>query len=103
MFFDFLTKIFGSKNEREIKRLMPLVERINALEPQMQAMTDDELKNQTSIFKERFEQGESSDDMLPEAFATVREASVRTLKMRHFDVQLIGGIVLHQGKQNSNR
>jgi len=98
MFFDFLTKIFGSKNEREIKRLMPLVERINALEPQMQAMTDDELKNQTSIFKERFEQGESLDDMLPEAFATVREASVRTLKMRHFDVQLIGGIVLHQGK-----
>ena len=98
MFFDFLTKIFGSKNEREIRRLMPLVERINALEPQMQAMTDDELKNRTSIFKERFEQGESLDDMLPEAFATVREASVRTLKMRHFDVQLIGGIVLHQGK-----
>jgi preprotein translocase subunit SecA len=98
MLMNFLTKIFGSKNEREIRRLMPLVERINALEPQMQAMTDDELKNQTSIFKERFEQGESLDDMLPEAFATVREASVRTLKMRHFDVQLIGGIVLHQGK-----
>jgi len=98
MMMNFLTKVFGSKNERELKRLRPLVERINALEPEMQAMSDDQLKGRTAIFKERIEQGESLDELLPEAFATVREASVRTLKMRHFDVQLVGGIVLHQGK-----
>ena len=98
MMMNFLTKVFGSKNERELKRLHPLVERINALEPEMQAMSDDQLKGRTAVFKQRLEQGEPLDDLLPEAFATVREASVRTLKMRHFDVQLIGGIVLHQGK-----
>ncbi len=98
MFFDFLTKIFGSKNEREIKRLQPLVEEINALEPRIKALSDEALKHQTVVLKERLAQGASLDDLLPEAFATVREASVRTLKMRHFDVQLIGGIVLHQGK-----
>ena len=97
MIFDFLTKVFGSKNERELKKIQPLVDRINDLEPQMQAMNDAELRNQTGLFKERIENGESLDDVLPEAFATVREASVRVLKMRHFDVQLIGGIVLHQG------
>ena len=98
MILNALTKVFGSKNERELKRLQPTVERINALEPEIQAMSDDQLKAQTPMFKERIDQGESLDDILPEAFATVREASVRTLNMRHFDVQLIGGIVLHEGK-----
>ncbi|MBW2470202.1 MAG: preprotein translocase subunit SecA [Deltaproteobacteria bacterium] len=93
-----LTKVFGSKNERELKRIQPQVERINALEPAVQAMSDDELKAQTAKFKERIDRGEPLDDLLPEAFAAVREASLRTLKMRHFDVQLIGGIVLHEGK-----
>ncbi|HHC23784.1 MAG TPA: preprotein translocase subunit SecA, partial [Desulfobacterales bacterium] len=98
MILNFLTKVFGSKNERELKKLQPVVETINALEPEIQAMSDVQLKNQTTLFRERFKKGESLDDMLPEAFATVREASVRTLGMRHFDVQLIGGMVLHQGK-----
>ncbi len=98
MLLNALTKVFGSKNERELKRLQPTVERINALEPEFQAMSDDKLKAQTPRLKERIDRGESLDDILPEAFATVREASLRTLKMRHFDVQLIGGIVLHEGK-----
>ena len=98
MVLDFLTKVFGSKNERELKQLQPLVERINALEPEMQAMSDERLKSQSAVFRQRLDQGETLDSLLPEAFATVREASLRTLKMRHFDVQLIGGIVLHQGK-----
>jgi len=98
MFFDWLTKIFGSKNERELKKLWPVVDQINSFEPSMKALTDDELKAQTLRFKERIEKGETLDDLLPEAFAAVREASVRTLKMRHFDAQLIGGMVLHQGK-----
>jgi preprotein translocase subunit SecA len=98
MLLNALTKVFGSKNERELKRLQPTVERINALEPEFQAMSDDKLKAQTPRFKERIDRGESLDDILPEAFATVREASLRTLKMRHFDVQLVGGIVLHEGK-----
>jgi preprotein translocase subunit SecA len=98
MILNFLTKVFGSKNERELKRLLPIVEQINSLESGMQALSDDQLKAQTPKFRERLENGESLDDLLPEAFATVREASVRTLEMRHFDVQLIGGIVLHQGK-----
>ena len=96
--FKFLTKVFGSKNERELKKLQPVVDKINALEPEMQAMNDDHLKGQTVLFRQRLENGESLEDILPEAFATVREASVRTLKMRHFDAQLIGGIVLHEGK-----
>jgi preprotein translocase subunit SecA len=98
MFFDWLTKIFGSQNERELKKLWPMVDRINSFEPSMKALGNDELKAQTIRFKERIEKGETLDDLLPEAFATVREASVRTLKMRHFDAQLIGGMVLHQGK-----
>jgi preprotein translocase subunit SecA len=93
-----LTKVFGSKNERELKKIRPVVEKVNALEPQMRSMSDETLKDQTKIFKNRLNNGESLEDILPEAFATVREASVRTLKMRHFDVQLIGGMVLHQGK-----
>ncbi|MGD9089150.1 MAG: preprotein translocase subunit SecA [Desulfobacterales bacterium] len=98
MILNALTKVFGSKNERELKRIQPQIERINALEPAVQAMSDDELKAQTAKFKERIDRGEPLDDLLPEAFAAVREASLRTLKMRHFDVQLIGGIVLHEGK-----
>jgi preprotein translocase subunit SecA len=93
-----LTKIFGSKNDRELKKLQPTVENINAFEPEIQALSDEQLKAQAVLFRQRLEKGESLDDILPEAFATVREASVRTLKMRHFDAQLIGGIVLHQGK-----
>ncbi len=98
MIFNFLTKVFGSKNERELNKIKPVVEMINKLEPELKAMSDEQLRSRTSIFKERIEKGEPLDNILPEAFATVREASVRTLKMRHFDVQLIGGIVLHQGK-----
>ncbi len=98
MFFDFLAKIFGSKNERELKKLASVIAKINSLEPEMQVKSDDQLKAQTSLLKNRVEQGESLDDILPDAFATVREASVRTLEMRHFDAQLIGGLVLHQGK-----
>ena len=98
MIASFLTKVFGSKNERELKKLQPLVERINALEPDVQSMSDDRLRSQTQLFRERLQKGESIEDLLPEAFATVREASVRALKMRPFDAQLVGGIVLHQGK-----
>jgi preprotein translocase subunit SecA len=98
MAMSFLTKMFGSKNERELRKMQPAVDRINALEPAMQALSDAELRALTGRFKERVEQGEPLDDLLPEAFAAVREASVRSLKMRHFDVQLLGGMVLHQGK-----
>jgi preprotein translocase subunit SecA len=98
MFLDVLTKVFGSKNERELKRLQPLVERINTLEPEFKAMGDEQFRALTPKLKERIAQGEPLDDILPEAFAAVREASVRTLKMRHFDVQLIGAIALHEGK-----
>jgi len=95
---NFLTKMFGSKNERELKKLQPFVEQINQLEADVQAMDDSQLAQQTVRFKERISNGEPLDDILPQAFATVREASVRTLGMRHFDVQLIGGVVLHQGR-----
>lgn len=98
MIGNILKKVFGSKNERELNKLKPIVEQINALEPEIQALSDDELKAKTQAFKERIDQGVTLEELLPEAFAVVREASVRTLKMRHFDVQLIGGIVLHQGK-----
>jgi preprotein translocase subunit SecA len=91
-------KIVGSKNERELKRLWPIVERINALEPDMMKLSDDQLRNKTGEFKERYAKGETLDELLPEAFAVCREASRRALKMRHFDVQLIGGMVLHSGK-----
>ncbi|MBU2622538.1 MAG: preprotein translocase subunit SecA [Proteobacteria bacterium] len=92
-----LTKIFGSKNERELKKIDPVIERINALEPRIHSMSDDELKSQTPLFRERVDRGEMLEEILPEAFAVVREASLRTLKMRHFDVQLVGGMVLHNG------
>lgn len=90
--------IFGTNNDRKIKQLQPIVNKINALEPEMQAKSDDELRGQTDALRARLEAGESLDNLLPEAFATVREASVRALGMRPFDVQLMGGIVLHQGK-----
>jgi preprotein translocase subunit SecA len=88
----------GSKNERELKKFAPLVERINALEPQMQALSDEALAAKTVEFKDRHAKGESLDALLPEAFAVCREAGCRALGMRHFDVQLIGGMVLHSGK-----
>jgi preprotein translocase subunit SecA len=94
----FLKKIFGSKNERELKRLAPLVDRITALEPEYRALSDAQLRAQTGHFRERLDQGEPLDDLLPESFAAVREASTRVLGLRPFDVQLIGGMVLHQGK-----
>ena len=93
-----ITKIVGSKNEREMKRIKPLVQRINELETGVSPLTDDQLRAKTSEFKERVEKGELLDEILPGAFAVVREAAKRTLGERHFDVQLIGGIVLHEGK-----
>jgi preprotein translocase subunit SecA len=97
MLMNFLTKVFGSKNERELKKLQPVVEQVNSLEPAMKALEDVEFRNLTVRFRERLAQGESLEGILPEAFAAVRESSVRTLGMRHFDVQLVGGIVLHNG------
>ncbi len=93
-----LAKIFGTKHEREVKKLRPLVEAINSREPSLQKLSDAELAAKTSEFKQRLANGESLDDLLIDAFAVVREAARRVLGMRHFDVQLIGGIVLHQGK-----
>jgi len=93
-----LTKIVGSKNERTLKRLRPMLVGINALEPRLQALSDDDLSRKKVEFRQRIDQGESLDALLPEAFAVVREAGRRVLQMRHFDVQLLGGIVLHEGK-----
>jgi len=94
----FLNKIFGTYSEREVKRVMPIVQKINELEGSISKLSDKELNEKTTEFKNRVEKGESLDDILPEAFAVVREASKRVLGMRHFDVQLIGGIILHQGR-----
>ena len=94
----FFEKIFGSYSDKEIKRIRPIVAKINSLEPEMEKLSDEELKAKTPEFKERLAQGETLDDILPEAFAVVREAGKRVLNMRHYDVQLIGGIVLHQGR-----
>ncbi len=93
-----LAKIFGTNNARQLKRLQPIVDQINALEPTISALTDAQLSLKTNEFRQRLTQGQTLDDILPEAFAVVREASKRRLGMRHFDVQLMGGIVLHQGK-----
>ena len=92
------SKIFGTYSEKEIKRITPIVEKINSLEPAMEKLTDQELQAKTTEFKQRLEKGETLDDILPEAFAVVREASKRVLGLRHFDVQLMGGIILHQGR-----
>ena len=94
----FLSKLFKSYSEKEVGRVMPIVEKINSLEPTVEKLTDAELRAKTDEFKSRLQKGETLDDILPEAFATVREASKRVLGMRHFDVQLIGGIILHQGR-----
>jgi preprotein translocase subunit SecA len=93
-----LAKIFGTSNERAIKRMQPILQAINAREDSLKALRDADLRHQTVKFRERLDKGESLDDLLPEAFATVREAGRRVLGMRHYDVQLIGGIVLHEGK-----
>ncbi|MCZ6620663.1 MAG: preprotein translocase subunit SecA [Deltaproteobacteria bacterium] len=98
MFTNLIKKIVGTKNERELKHIRPLVEQINALEPQCEKLTDSELKAKTDEFKKRLADGASLDDLIPETFAAVREASKRTIKLRHFDVQMIGGLVLHEGK-----
>ena len=91
-------KVIGTKNDRELKRMRKLVDKINALEPKIQPLSDEALKQKTAEFKTQFEQGTSLDNILPEAFAVCREASSRVLGMRHYDVQLIGGITLHEGK-----
>src|SRR3989441_3277424 len=114
MSFDqLLTKVFGSSNQRYLKSVQPIVERINELEPAIKKLSDEQLRTRTAEFKEQVQRAvagatdpedlkrrerEILDEILPEAFAVVREASVRTTGMRHFDVQLIGGLVLHQGK-----
>ena len=94
----FLKKFVGSNNDREVKKVQPLVLKINELEHQISSLNDDQLRSKTAEFKQRFANGESLEELLPEAFAVVREAGKRVLNMRHFDVQLIGGVVLHQGR-----
>ncbi|HET8720957.1 MAG TPA: preprotein translocase subunit SecA [Nitrospira sp.] len=98
MLTQLLNLIFGSKNDREIKALMPVVQRINALEPELTPLSDQALADKTQVFKKRLAAGETLDDILPEAFAVCREMSRRKLNMRHFDVQLIGGMILHKGR-----
>jgi preprotein translocase subunit SecA len=98
MITSLLSKMFGTKNEREIKRLWPLVEKVNSLQTSVSGLSDSQVREQSESFKKRVEDGETLDELLPEAFALVREISKRTLKMRHFDMQLLGGIVLHEGK-----
>ena len=95
---NFLKKLFGSSNEAEIKRLRKILDKVNALEPKMHALRDEELRALTPAFKDRLQKGETLDDLLPEAFAAVREAAVRAIGQRPFDVQVLGGIVLHQGR-----
>ena len=92
------SKVFGTRSQREVKRIMPLVEKIESLRPDMQKISDEELRGKTREFKKRLEEGETLDDLLPDAFAVVREAGKRVLGMEHFRVQLIGGIILHQGR-----
>ena len=91
-------KLFKSYSEKQIKKIMPIVEKVNSLEPEMEKLTDKELRAKTDYFKEQLANGKKLDDILPEAYAVVREASKRVLDMRHFDVQIIGGIILHQGR-----
>ncbi|WP_274419874.1 preprotein translocase subunit SecA [Blautia sp. XA-2221] len=92
------SKVFGTHSQREVKRIMPLVEKTEALRPEMQKLTDEELRDKTREYKRRLEEGENLDNLLPEAFATVREAAKRVLGMEHYRVQIIGGIILHQGR-----
>src|SRR5690606_31091142 len=93
-----MRKFFGTKQDRDLRALKPILDQVNAREAKYQAMSDEELKSQTDIFRAKIQEGMSLDDLLPDAFAVVREASKRVLNMRHFDVQILGGIVLHQGK-----
>ena len=93
-----LKKIFGTKNARELKKMQPLAARVNELEAATKAKSDADLAAMTPEFRRRLDQGATLDDLLPEAFAVVREAGVRALGMRHFDVQLVGGVILHEGK-----
>ena len=93
-----LTKIFGTHSERELKRIYPLVDKVESYRDSMQKLSDEELRNKTKEYKERLEKGETLDSLLPEAFATVREAAKRVLGMEHYRVQIIGGIILHQGR-----
>ena len=96
--YTWLIKLIGSKNERELRRIKPLLNRVNELEPEFKAKDDGGLRAMTALFRQRLDSGASLDELLPEAFATVREASRRTLEMRPFDVQVLGGIILHEGK-----
>src|ERR671932_1634876 len=96
--FNFLKKIVGDSNERVVKQITPLVDEIESLKDEYRALSDTQLREKTDEFRARLAEGETLDDILPEAFATVREASRRTLGMRPFDVQVMGGIVLHEGK-----
>ena len=93
-----IDKIFGTRSEREVKRVLPLADKVDGLRSQMQALSDEDLKNKTAEFKKRLGEGETLDDLLPEAYATVREAARRILNMEHFRVQIIGGIIMHQGR-----
>src|SRR5699024_8757935 len=93
-----IEKIFGTHSENELKRIYPIVDRIEALEPEMQALSDEELKGKTREFKGRLAEGETLDDILPEAYAAVREAAYRAIGMKHYRVQIMGGIILHQGR-----
>jgi preprotein translocase subunit SecA len=97
MFGQLLTKVLGSQNDRDLKRLRPRVAEVNEFETRIKALSDEQLKGKTAEFKTRLAGGETVNDLLPEAFAVVREAGRRVLSMRHYDVQLIGGMVLHQG------
>ena len=92
-----MTKVFGSKEERDVKRYQSIVEAVNQLEPEIKKLNDAKLQAKTPFFRRQLDAGTSLDDLLPEAFAVVREAAVRTLKQRHYDVQIIGGAALHQG------
>ena len=93
-----IEKMFGTHSQRELKRIMPIVDKIDSLRPSMQALSDEELRGKTREYKKRLEEGETLDDLLPEAFATVREAAKRVLNMEHYRVQLFGGIILNQGR-----
>ena len=94
----FMEKIFGDLNEKEVKRIGKIVDKVEALDEQMQALSDDELRGKTAEFRQRIADGETLDDLLPEAFAVCREGAWRSLGMKHFRVQLIGGVVLHEGR-----
>ena len=98
MAIKFVEKIFGSHSQRELKMILPLVDKVESLRPQMQSLSDEELRGKTQEYKTRYANGESLDSLLPEAYATVREAAKRVLNMEHYRVQIIGGVILHQGR-----